>query len=61
MRLHCPTQGRRSIQVSIAGNAEDISTLTVYSGIVLVMTFVDSAGQFLTVDGKAVTVNVCVV
>lgn len=34
--------------------------LTVYRGIVLVTIFVDSAGQFVTVDGHAVTVKVCV-
>ncbi len=32
-----------------------------YSGIVLVTTDVDFAGQFVTVDGQAVMVSVCVV
>jgi hypothetical protein len=35
--------------------------LTVYSGIVLVTTFVDDAGQFVTVDGRCIVVNICVV
>jgi hypothetical protein len=64
MQLLCSRrliQGRRSIQVNIAENAEDTSTLTVYSGIALVTTFVDFAEQFVTVDRQAVTVNVCVV
>jgi hypothetical protein len=40
---------------------EDVGILTVYRGMVLVTTFVELRGQFVTVDGQAVMVIVLVV